>query len=84
LRDDLHQPVSGKAAHRFGDGGAAGAVALRERGDGGQGVAAGPFARADPAPQVGFDPAGGQFTRSWWHMLIFPNTGWPAQTVYTH
>ena len=84
LRHDLHQAVVGEPPHRFGDGGAAGAVVLREGGDGGQGVAAGPFARADPAPQVGFDPAGGQFARSWWHMVIFPNTGWPAQTVYSH
>jgi hypothetical protein len=84
LRDDLHQPVVGEAAHRFGDGGAAGAVVLREGGDGGQGVAAGPFARVGPAPQVGFDPAGRQFARSRWHMVIFPNAGWPAQTVYSH
>lgn len=49
MRDDLHQPVVGEAAHCFGDGGTAGAVVLREGGDGGQRVAAGPFARAGPA-----------------------------------
>ncbi len=41
----------------FGHGGAAGAVVLREAGDGGQRFPAGPFARAGPAPQAGFGPA---------------------------
>ena len=57
LRHDLHQPVVGEPPHCLGHSGTADAVALREGGDRGQRLPAGPFARADPAAQV--PPFGG-------------------------
>jgi hypothetical protein len=79
---DLDQAVARHATESFGHRGTADTVLLGQRGNGGQGLPAGPLVSFDPAAQVSLYTVRRHLPLSW-HNMIIAGIGHGLRAVYT-